>query len=191
MEKDERWLPVVGFEGRYEVSDRGRVRCLVINRTGGRNGSVSLRANPQSRPVPRILQLGISSNGYVSANLTNATVLRKYFHVHTLVAAAFIGPRPDGKQVAHGDGCKTNNRPENLRYVTAKENAADRERHGRTRRGDKSGRAKLTEAIVREIRARYVPACRHNGALAMSREFGVCGMVLRRAIHGVTWAHVV
>ena len=82
----ERWLPVVGWEGLYEVSDLGRVRSLPRNTTRGR----VLRANP-------------AANGY-----RQATVFRqghpKSVYVHHLVAEAFIGPRPEGLEIRHLDG---------------------------------------------------------------------------------------
>ena len=55
----------------------------------------------------------------------NAGEKRTCVTVHRLVAEAFIGPRPAGLDVAHGDNDKTNNRAENLRYATRSENMAD------------------------------------------------------------------
>lgn len=49
----------------------------------------------------------------------------KAINVHTLVAAAFIGPKPEGKEVDHIDKNKENNYYKNLRYVTRKENMAN------------------------------------------------------------------
>lgn len=50
--------------------------------------------------------------------------------VHSLVALAFHGPRPEGLDIAHGDHDKHNNRPENLRYATRRENMQDSVRAG-------------------------------------------------------------
>ena len=50
--------------------------------------------------------------------------------IHVIVAAVFIGPRPPGKQVAHWNGDKNDNRLANLRYATREENDADSARLG-------------------------------------------------------------
>ena len=61
---------------------------------------------------------------------------RKRLRVHYLVAIAFHGPKPSPlHQVCHIDGNKENNHYDNLKWGSALENAADRERHGRTSRG--------------------------------------------------------
>lgn len=77
----------------------------------------------------------------------------KMVGVHTLVAEAFIGPRPAGMEVNHKDGNKLNNRPGNLEYVTSGEN----QRHSyalglrEPTRGELNGKNLLTEEKVREI----------------------------------------
>lgn len=50
--------------------------------------------------------------------------------IHVLVALAFHGPRPDGMEVRHLDGVRTNNRPENLSWGTHAENMQDAIAHG-------------------------------------------------------------
>lgn len=48
---------------------------------------------------------------------------RKNANVHTLVAEAFLGPRPEGMVVHHKDGNRDNCHLSNLEYVTLAENA--------------------------------------------------------------------
>ncbi len=100
----EEWKPF--GDGNYAVSNLGRVKRL----TEGR------------RTYPgRLMKLVKLKIGYYSVaptvNGKNKTVL-----VHSLVAEAFIGPRPEGKEVNHKDGDKTNNCVENLEYVSHKQN---------------------------------------------------------------------
>lgn len=58
--------------------------------------------------------------------------------VHSLVAEAFIGPRPAGREVRHLDGNERNPRLDNLAYGTPSENAQDRLRHGTDQNGRKT-----------------------------------------------------
>lgn len=118
----EEWRPIC-IDGskwiwRYEVSNQGRVRAHPL---------VSARG---SKPG-RILKTNVDSKGYPQVDLW----LDSHRHtrkIHRLVALAFIGPKPDGCTINHKDSNKTNNRVENLEYISNKENI----RHGwRNRRG--------------------------------------------------------
>lgn len=115
----ERWLPIPGYEGYYEVSDRGRVRSLPRECPGN---------NWRFRPG-RALSPGPRSRGYLQVNLSLHGVVKPY-SVHVLVAAAFHGPRPKGMEIRHLDGNKANNQPSNLAYGTSSENKQDAIRHG-------------------------------------------------------------
>lgn len=72
--------------------------------------------------------------------------------VHKVVMLAFVGPRPEGLEIAHDDGDTSNNRLSNLRYTTRVDNEADKLRHGTRSRGESHGCAKLTEKDVIAIR---------------------------------------
>ena len=60
--------------------------------------------------------------GYLKVRIKHADGKIRSRYVHHLVAEAFLGFRPDGADIDHIDGDRTNNRPENLRYCTRKEN---------------------------------------------------------------------
>lgn len=90
----------------------------------------------------REMKPSLNSNGYPSVRLTidGQTCKRVRLAVHRLVAREFLGPRPSPEHVVrHLNGDKTDNRAVNLAWGTAKENSMDRERHGRTARGDRHG----------------------------------------------------
>lgn len=89
--------------------------------------------------------------------------------VHVGVALAFFGVRPDGFQVRHYDGNKRNNRIENLVYGSPAENGADSARHG-SHKGDRNGRARLTDAQREEIRT--APKAYGSGR-ALAERFGL------------------
>lgn len=74
--------------------------------------------------------------------------------VHRMVCEVFHGPPPPNKPaVAHGDGDPGNNWATNLRWVSYKENEADKRLHGRSMLGSTHHQCKLTEEQVRSIRS--------------------------------------
>lgn len=72
-------------------------------------------------------------------------------NIHSVVAEAFIGPRPTGMVVRHVDGNRYNNAASNLAYGTPNENVYDSVKH-KTYKGSKNGRAVLDERHVALIR---------------------------------------
>ncbi|WHP18827.1 NUMOD4 motif-containing HNH endonuclease [Cellulomonas sp. ES6] len=117
----ERWLPVLGYEGLYEVSDLGRVRSMPREVQNGRGVMVA---------GGRLLKPTVSERRgslIVSLSVHNRAESRL---VHRLVLESFVGPRPDGMEACHGDGDPGNNRLSNLRWDTHESNMDDQRRHG-------------------------------------------------------------
>ena len=96
----EQWKPVVGWEGLYDVSDKGRVKSL-------RSGKILA-----DRP---------SNGGYLIVALQREG---KRFEVlvHRLVLEAFVGPCPDGMECFHDNDVAWDNRLSNLKWATHQEN---------------------------------------------------------------------
>lgn len=138
----ERWAPIAGYEGLYEISDHGRVRALTET-----HGGVKSR-----RAVPLLLSISTGSNGYMFIALYRDSRFKNRF-MHDLVLEAFVGPRPQGFVAAHDDGTRANNYWRNLFWKTQSDNLADRLRHGTHIRGERHGGAKLTNEQVARIRA--------------------------------------
>lgn len=108
-ENKEVWKPIPGYEGLYEVSNKGRVKRL--------EQDIICKNGVKRHKKERILKGTVQNNGYLYVNLYDGPK-----RVHRLVAEAFI-PNPEGKpQVNHKDEDKTNNHVENLEWMTAKEN---------------------------------------------------------------------
>ena len=107
----ERWLPVVGYEGRYEVSDHGRVR----NAQTGVIRSLSVGK-------------GLRTRGRCSVDWKTGG-RKKNFLVHHLVLEAFVGSRPDGAYACHRDDDLSNNRLDNLYWGSREDNLADKVRN--------------------------------------------------------------
>jgi len=110
----ERWRNVVGLEGRFKVSDLGRVRGLtrtIVDRKGRYKGyRTRIQKGCLFRP-------GISKLGYPVVVLDGKTR-----YVHLLIADAFMSPRPSGMEINHKNGKKWDSKLLNLEWVTHKEN---------------------------------------------------------------------
>lgn len=128
----EKWLPVVGFEGLYEVSDQGRVKSLdreYTNALGHRHRVVGqIRKQHPNHLRGGYLYLGLQRDGK-----------RKMRRVHSLVLESFVGPRPEGHEACHIDGDAVNNCVNNLRWGSSSDNSADQLRHGTYRNGSWGG----------------------------------------------------
>ena len=148
----ERWLPVVGWEGRYEISDQGRLRSLYKKPRIG---------NPSSRIVAK----NPDGTGYRAITLPSG--IRKY--IHQLVLEAFVGPCPSGMQCRHLNDVRVDCRLSNLRWGSQHENGADAVRNGK-HHGASVARAKLTPQQVREIRRRVAGGERR---VLIAERFGV------------------
>lgn len=105
-----RWLPVAeaDYQSRYEVSNFGEVR---------------------NAKTKRVLKPDSKKYGHLYVNLSNKGVQKKRY-VHRLVLLSFVGPPLEGQEVLHIDGDAANNKLENLRWGSRKENVLDLVRHG-------------------------------------------------------------
>lgn len=116
----EHWLPVVGWEGIYEVSDLGRVKSVARQHPhlgGVRN--VSEKILSQGR-APGSMVVVLSRPGQ-----------RFTAKVHRLVLEAFVGPCPPGYIARHWpDRDVSNNALVNLEWNTQSQNMFDRRAHG-------------------------------------------------------------
>ncbi len=157
---EEYWAPVPGnWRWAYEVSDQGRVR----NTTKG-----------------TLLKL-TNSDDYLTCSLASRDRARRNFRIHRLVLEAFVGPCPDGMEGCHNNGDPADNRLENLRWGTPRENAADARKH----QGKFQRNVKLTVDQVHAIRRRA-----HESSSVLALEYGVTRDNVRAIIRRVNWKHV-
>lgn len=145
----ETWRPVVGFEGRYEVSDLGRVRGVdrvdswgrqipgklkPINYVGPKRNYASVQL--ATADSANEIRIRLAREGKSDAEIESALEERRKSSrmvnrkVHRLVLEAFVGPCPDGTVGCHNDGDTTNNSVGNLRWDTPGANNRDKRTHG-------------------------------------------------------------
>jgi hypothetical protein len=182
---NETWLPVTVTEN-YEVSDFGRVRSWRI--WGALPGCYRNSGGTVGRAKsPRMLSQRTNRYGYRAVSLMVDGRL-KYFVVHRLVAMAFIGPPPPGKnEVRHLDGDPANNVPGNLAWGDQQDNANDKVGHGRSLKGTKYPLAKLDDEKVRQAVALHEQGLTYE---QIGTRLGAGPGAIGRIIRGEGWTHV-
>lgn len=177
LQRPEEWRPVIGFNGLYEVSDRGRVRSVKRSvRYTSRYGTFLMKFNG------KILQQNSPNRaGHLSVCLSknNKQHLR---WVHRLVLESFVGIAPKNMQCRHLDGVPTNNMLSNLRWGTHLEDRADMLCHGTRQTGEKHHAAKLT---IKDIL--YIRGSKKRG---LAKEFGVSRTTVSRIKKRQAWMYL-
>lgn len=116
---------------------------------------VSSEGNVRHRDSNKLCKLHPNNNArYLAVGFWQDGKIRRR-NVHVLVAEAFKGPRPNGKEVRHLDGNGHNNKETNLCYGTKKENGQDKIRHGTNCPGERNGNAALSDSDTELMRVLY------------------------------------
>ena len=140
---EEIWKPVVGYEGIYEVSSLGRVKSC--ERT-------IIRSNGREINFPdKIMKTSINHKGYLIIDLRK-NGKRSGGFVHRLVGKAFIDNPLNKEQINHKNGNKTDNRVQNLEWVTNQENMAHAYKFlGRTNKDASESRKRVVEQLSDDL----------------------------------------
>lgn len=159
-------------EKAYEITPEGIVFSATSNWRGYGRRPLVQTPNSYGYPSVRVMIEG----------------RRVHLTVHRLVAAKFLPKRPSPKhEIRHLDGNKENSSYTNLCWGTAKENADDRDRHGRTARGSANGFSKLSENEVVSIKSE-IAAGRSQRTIAA--RYNVSQGAIAQIARGKTWRHV-
>lgn len=165
------WAAIEGYEGIYAVSDTGEVMSM----------------NYKKSMLPGLLGFNVL-RGYLAVHLCKPGIKEKRVQVHKLVAEAFIGPRPSGMNINHKNGIKSDNRVENLEYVTPSRNSKHSFEIGlQCNKGEQHSRHKLTDDAVRDIRRRAIGP---ESKRALAREYSVSYAAIHYVVTRKRWAHV-
>lgn len=175
---------VPGFPG-YTVLDNGvvmSVRSRYRRRVDG-DGSGWYALKPQRSGKGGHLKVRL----YSGMRDDKGQRVWKDFLLHRLVLELFVGPCPEGMECCHGDGDPANNCLSNLRWDTTESNMKDRDLHGTTARGEKSGAAVLTEEQVKSVRER---SDKGESLKGLAKEFSVHPAHISKIVKGKLWAHL-
>jgi len=137
---------VPGYEGKYQVSNIGRVKSLERWRDNGYGGYLHKE---------RILKARLDKKGYLQVHLYKN--YRKAFYIQSLMAMSFLGHSLNGTNkivIDHINNIKTDNRIENLQLITNRENTSK----------DKNGCSSIYTGVYwKKETSKWVAAIRING----------------------------
>ena len=136
----------------------------------------------------RRLRVSVDHHGYPRVGLCKRGAGGRTTTVHSIILAAFVGPRPLGCECRHLNGIPNDNRLANLCWGTHAENQMDSVRHGTASPGKSHPASKLTEAAVREIRKQYGAG---NSLSYLAQAFGVSPRTITKVILREAWKHIV
>ena len=165
----ETWRFIKDFP-KYEISNLGRIRSYII-----------------PWKDPRILAGILTFAGYRSIKLCEQE-RRSVFYIHRLVLEAFIGPCPSNCETNHKNGIKTDNRVENLEWITRSENTKHAFRIDlKTNKGIMGSKAKLRDEDVLEIRR----LARHGArGVTIARMYKVTSATVYDIVKYKSWNHI-
>lgn len=162
----ELWRAVFGYVSLYEVSNLGHVR----------NAKRLTNLSPTK-----------TKHSYPHVSLYRDRIPTSY-NIHALVATAFHGKCPKGKECRHLDGNKRNSNAENLAWATKKNNEADKIAHGTSQHGERNHQTQLSIQDVQKIKAALRVVGVNQRALA--KKFHVIPQTINEIAKGRNWRHV-
>jgi hypothetical protein len=174
------WRPIPGYEKFYEASNLGRVRSL--------DRLVYRSMNHKRISKGQILKQVFLPNGYLKVVLyKDGFKFNKY--VHRLISESFLFDKKSKskKYVNHKNFIRSDNRLENLEWVTPRENALYSTLAGRTLKGERHPFSKLTESDIYEIRK-----LRRAGAYLkdIAKKMQISKGCIFKIVKYKTWAHI-
>ena len=160
--------------GNYLVSNLGRIKRI---------------KSTKGHPAGEILKPYLNKKrGYMYRSMVENGKLKNRL-LHRIVAENFIGPCLEGYQVNHKNGIKTDNRAENLEYMTPIQNIHHSIDNGTTNNfGERGGFSKLKNWQVLSIREL------HNNGLTgakISRMYSVTPATISRIVNLKIWRHLI
>lgn len=169
------WKDIPGYEGLYQVNNKGDIAALPKTWISG---------NGKSQTEPFRLMRLINRFGYLQVGLRKNRIT-KILSVHRIVAMVFVENVLNKPQVNHINGIKTDNQSDNLEWVTRSENIKHAFKIGlKSQKGERHNSAKLKEADVIEIRSKKLS--RNEYAV----KFNVHPSTISSVQNVINWKHI-
>lgn len=180
--ENEIWKDVVGYEGLYTVSNIGNIKSLdrFIIIKNEQKDYIRFEKGVSKK-------LSIHYKGYLTSSLSKEGNIFNTF-VHRIVARAFIDNPENKKEVNHINGIKTDNRVENLEWVTSKENSkhAWNNNLNKPKNGQQNGNSKLKKEDILVIRNLFL----EHSSVQIGKLYNVNNTTINRIVNKKTWRHV-
>ena len=170
--------PIPDFPGYYAREDG----VILSTRVYGPHAGFAYKPLSEARELTQKAKTGGYLYVYMSANGSEYTL-----RVQRLILMAFKGLPPTGVEARHLNSDRTDNRICNLAWGTKRTNMRDRDNVGKTVRGEKHHRAKVTESQVIEIRQRAITGEKQR---VLAATYGLTQTAIWHIIHRKSWASV-
>jgi len=171
---NEEWRDIKGYEGYYQVSNMGRVKCLPHPIYNGKGWFIC---------KSHIMKPNVLAKGYFQLRISDKNFNNKCYQVHRLVALAFISiPNPkDFNQINHINGNKQDNRVENLEWCNNSLNQLHAWRTGLQKVSGKAGKPK--RKVVQIDKETNMPIRVWNSIVEAVHFFGKGTGNIQRVLH--------
>lgn len=168
------WKDIEGYEGRYQVSNLGRVKSLKRKVPNGENSFRIIKE--------KILKTSKKSNEYIKVNLSG-----KSYRVHRLVATAFIENPNNYDEINHINGDKRDNRVKNLEWCTREYNMSFNKKLNVMPKGSEHKNSTITEQVAREIK---ILLNKGHMQKDIANKFNTTVNIVSQINRGLTWKHI-
>lgn len=173
---EEIWKDIAGYEGKYQVSNLGRVRSTNRNTICD---SDHRRSHYVRSLDGKILKQSMANDGYFRVSLYDKDNKLKYVPVHRLVARAFVDGYKEGMQVNHINEMKFVNCAVNLEWVTPSQNINYGDRN---KKSVKTRRNHAHNPKVIQLNDEGIPICEYNSQTEAAEVNGIPRTTLCRAM---------